>query len=358
MKKNFLLAYVRYLSLVLALTLSPVFAAQAQEKPATAPAQAAGGNCSVCAIVESINNFQERAVAWLDAFKEMYLQHLFEENPSSPATIAANSALTTAQKAVDDTVKELTLPQIQEALTQKEEDQRTRVLSAMPASDQVPEQSAGALAIFKQKNEKPASVEGDTKMDIDTLAGPLYYKDDAEKQKAFDYIQFVTSTVDPLSEINLSELSAAKREKLDSSDAGRKYKRYLRGLVATRSIALNNLYELYAERVQVPGLGELAGMSDGEKNKDASPEQVDHYLATRRVESPEWYEDMAKAAPPTVNRETLAVLAEMNRQLYQLHMDNQKIITLLSVISLQNIQTNKVLDRAKLDAAKKVLSGP
>jgi hypothetical protein len=314
--------------------------------------------CSVCSIVQSINSFQERAIAWLEAFKEMYLKHLFEENPSYPATMVANSAMTTANKAIDSTVKELSQPQIQEALTQKDEDQRTRVLASMPASDQISEQSAKSTSIFGSKNEKPpASAEGDTKLNVDSLVGPDVYKDETEKQRAYDYIQFLTSTIDPVSDINLSELSAAKREKLDNSDAGRKYKRYVRGVVAARSIALDNLFQMYAERVPVPNLGEMAGMSKDNTDKDASPLQVEHYLATRRVESTDWYSDMTKASPATVQRETLAITAEMNRQLFQLHLDNERIITLLSLISLQNIQSNKVLDTSKADGARRVLAG-
>lgn len=307
-------------------------------------------------VVKSLNAFQERAIGWLDSFKEMYVKQLYEENPSYPGTIAANSAVATADKAEDQAVKELTLPQIQEALTQKEEDQRTRILAAMPASDSVPAQSSSTISVFQSK-EAPAASEGDSKFDLSTLIGPLSYSDDTEKQKAFDYIQFLTSIADPVSDINLSSLSPAKLEKLDNSAAGKIWKRYTRGLIASKSIALDNLYHLYAERVKVPDLGELAGMTTDQdkKNVDASPLQVQHYLATRRVDNPEWYNDMTKAAPPTVNREQLATMAEMTRQLYQLHQDNERIITLLSVITLQNIQTNKVLDRSKADAARRVL---
>lgn len=309
-------------------------------------------------VVKAINGFQERAVAWLDAFREMYLQHMFEENPSYPATVAANSAVTNANTAVKNTLLELAIPQVQEALTQKNEDQKTRILSALPASDSLPQATSTTPSLFGgQKQNEPSISEGDSRMDFLALVGPVAYKDETEKQKAYDFIQFLSSIAAPVAEINLSTLPAAKREKLQNSDAGRKYLRYTRGLTSEYSVAMDTLNELYARRLLVPELGEQAGLSKDKKDADASALQVEHYLATRRTENPEWYQDMTKAAPATVQREMLATQAEMNRQLYQLHMDNERIIALLSVIVLQNIQTNKVLDRTKIDAARKVISG-
>ncbi len=54
------------------------------------------------------------------------------------------------------------------------------------------------------------------------------------------------------------------------------------------------------------------------KQKDASPAEIADFAATRRANDPNWYNTMTAAPPATIERETLYVLVELQRQLLQI----------------------------------------
>ncbi len=119
---------------------------------------------------------------------------------------------------------------------------------------------------------------------------------------------------------------------------------------ATQSIALNNLTKMYAERVQQSGLGDQVGMvkltsdappsnvSVGAPVDTASPLQVEEYLAARRVKNGAWYAEMEKAAPASVQREMLYVLAEMRYEMFQQRLMFEQMLATISAAQLQNGQ--------------------
>lgn len=104
----------------------------------------------------------------------------------------------------------------------------------------------------------------------------------------------------------------------------------VRSRIAARSVALNNLYKLYGERKRIKGAGNKAGMDQ----ENASPLEIKKHMADKRAGNPEWYKEMSEASPATVNREMLFVMAEMRQQMFQLHMDNERIISALSVMDI------------------------
>src|SRR5262245_36917813 len=274
-------------------------------------------------VVKEIKSMRQEVINWLSSAKDMYLDYLFEENPSYPATVAAN----TAKSSIQQQVQELAQKEIKNDLTQEKAYQKTTVLANVSASDSSKEaENKGTPPLFGERKKRPAG--SDASLDVNSLLSPVVYDTDETKNAAGRFVQFTSSIVDPLTSINISELTPEQKKALDDSPIGREYRVYLRSLVAERSIAMNNLLEMYAARLPVQNLGKEAGIPDKDK-VNASPLQVQEFKATRRVTNPDWYHAMSKAAPVTVDRETLFVLAEIREQLFRLQQDNEKILLAL-----------------------------
>ena len=134
------------------------------------------------------------------------------------------------------------------------------------------------------------------------------------------------------------------------SEAGQEYRVAKRSVIANRSVALDNLYHVLSERVPQSDLTlRIPGQAI------VSPQALKQYMATRRTNDATWYADMQKAAPATVDREQLFVLAEIEKLLFQLHQDNQRVISTLSMMQLQNVQQAKRLLRVKERKAASVI---
>lgn len=140
------------------------------------------------------------------------------------------------------------------------------------------------------------------------------------------------------------------------SNPGANYLTALGSFIALQSVPIKNLYDMYAKRIIVPNLGKNAGMirlypldendqgAYGQEITDASPHQVDEYMANRRVMNPKWYTDMESAAPSTVQREILYVLAEIRQEMHRQRMDMEKLTANIASLQLQQSQEN---NRAK-----------
>ncbi len=315
------------------------------------PAQAA----TLQDVINVLNNFQEGALDVVEGTIKSYVGLLFEEDPNYPATVAANTSLNDGVRTkTQDEVNEQSVAQLKEALTREDEDKQTIVLSSLPASDNPPpanNSATGAAPVSGGKQDEAKKPSGDANFDVSSLLSSLSYTDEDTKKNAENYIQFITSLADPVSSINMSTLTSEQRRLLQSSNTGRYYVRYIRGVVAARSLAANNLLRMYAERIPQTDLGKLAGM----KEKDASPLEVKTYLATRRADNQTWYQSMAVASDSTVMKETLNILAEIEKQNHEAQMQNERILATLSVMVLQNIQANKTADRNKEAEVGKLL---
>ena len=75
---------------------------------------------------------------------------------------------------------------------------------------------------------------------------------------------------------------------------------------------------------------------NGKVIKDPSAIQVEKYIATHRADSQAWYENMSTASPTTLLREIAFELADIEKQQFQLHMDNERTLATLSAIELQS----------------------
>lgn len=199
---------------------------------------------------------------------------------------------------------------------------------------------------------------GDKALDADTLLGPKAYPLPQQQgqssarqqldleQMALNFIRFVSGQANPLSmppETVLQNAPANLRNEFLVN---------LRAYIAAQSMATSNLYQMLAKRHIYPGLGTKVGLKTPDKRDgnnitpgvaipDASLLQVEDYLAQRRVTSSEWYKEMEKAPPITIERETLYTLAEIQDSLNETRRLNERILATLSVMQLLQLQATR-----------------
>lgn len=154
------------------------------------------------------------------------------------------------------------------------------------------------------------------------------YKDPSQ---AIDYQSFQSK----MSEAKTSKDKASLYIQLMNNPKYQSYQLSARTATAQRSVAVNNFQHMIAERTVVKGLGKSANITDqsGKPVTNASPLQVQKYIATHRVNSPSWFTKVKSASPAAVQRETLVVLAEIEAQNYQAHLDRERMLATLSAQS-------------------------
>lgn len=163
----------------------------------------------------------------------------------------------------------------------------------------------------------------------------------AEALAASRFIQYATKDFKPLTgDVDFSPMKNATPAQLADlvrSDAFQNFQINVRNTVANRSIVDNILNGLVAERKA----NENFSVDNG-KRKNVSPLEVEKYIATRRTNSTQWYKNMATASPATVQRETLFVLAEIEKQNYQAHLDRERLLSAVTAMSIAVGQANQL----------------
>ncbi|PHQ80778.1 MAG: hypothetical protein COB66_04020 [Coxiella sp. (in: Bacteria)] len=108
---------------------------------------------------------------------------------------------------------------------------------------------------------------------------------------------------------------------------------------------MNNFEHIISERTPVKDLGTKAGIPGV---KDASPLQIQEYLATRRVSSPQWFTSVQSASATSVQRQTLIVLAEIEAQNFQAHLDSERMLATMSAQTAMSgsLSANLALSKA------------
>lgn len=161
----------------------------------------------------------------------------------------------------------------------------------------------------------------------------------AEEASAQQFLKYAANSEDSFTKnIHFSDLFSNSQAlfNLKNGKDSATYKRYvfnLRSLLASRSMVTSAINNLIAERTPMQGLGAAAGITTA--NASASPLQVEAYRATHRIEDPTWYTSIANAKPATVEREILVVLAEIEYQNYEAHLDRERIEGELAASALQ-----------------------
>ncbi len=297
-------------------------------------------------VVNSINNVWALVASSVSAAATTYANMVYEDNPSLPATVAGNTTQPTANTVSDNRLKTLSMAQIKQSLTD-ETDVKTQ-LGVIPASDTFVKPSMTARITGPGKALDLTL--GDANLDFQSLISPIAY-DNAGLTRASNFIKYAANLGDPITTIKWSDLNDEQKQKLDSTATGRDYKVYVRSQVAARSVAIDNLLDMLAERTPSKDLGTQAGLSQA----DASALQVKEHIATRRTRDAEWYNNMAKASPATIARETLFVLAEIQNQLYDLHKDNERLLATSSMLQLQGTQLSKFMNHQREQEIKTLL---
>lgn len=175
--------------------------------------------------------------------------------------------------------------------------------------------------------------------DLNSLLQPLAYTTAAQQQDAQNFVRFISGLAQPMDVLNFADLDAAQEKKAMQNAAVRSYLVSLREYGALMSVGLSNLYALYAERMPQPNLAAQADLPTNTPGyPNASPLQVEAFLARQRALNPEWYAKMAVASPATIARQTLYTLAEMRLQQFQEQMDLERLVAILSSVELQQAQ--------------------
>ncbi|MBA2654534.1 MAG: hypothetical protein H0U71_05660 [Gammaproteobacteria bacterium] len=224
-------------------------------------------------------------------------------------------------------------------------------LAAIQASDTVvPSITLGGIPVpfyssSVQSNMQKALIQGNENFNFTSLIGPLSYSDQNSQNIALNFIHFMSGYATPVSTFNLnsfpeSQLSSKQKLDIQNSANYQSFQVQRRQVLAQQSVILNNLYWMYQRRLPISTI--QAG-DTGLGVANPSVAQIENYNATWRASSPTWYTQMSTASETNVQREMLFVLAELQAQVHRLHQDNERMIALMTINQLSNIQASKQL---------------
>jgi len=188
--------------------------------------------------------------------------------------------------------------------------------------------------------------------DINGLLEPVIYNE-VEKAQASRSIDALSGALLPLNTINLvkmvSSLSGDKNTNLKAKLNEKQTQEYLaalRSYIAAQTVALGNLYQLYAERQAIApekinanpalkGVAQILG-------PQLSPLRLENFMATRRILDQDWNLNLIKENPTTLQREQVQLMAENLAETYQTRMTLERLLATMSVLVLdlnQQIRT-------------------
>lgn len=335
-----------------------------------ASAQTAPG-ATLADVVNAINHLHDTVKNSVNDFWKISNALIYEANPNQAATVQANTGTTSSTATVTNTADLTTLATVQQALTVKDESE-LQSLGSMETSNTYYSQASGLNLTGNQNRQKgeieSSAIKGDKTLSVDTLLSPLAYPSfdtkNLNKNPSYNFIRLASGLYDsPGANIakQFNTLNDTQKKEMQTSPDYQKYQAALRAYIAAQSVGTGNLYHMMAERIPQQGLGKEAGMP----NANASALQVQQYLATRRSQNKDWYLQMAKASPVTIQRETLFTLAEIRQQLFDLQLQNQRLLATLSVMQLQGQQMGKTTlqmlgqkVQTQIDTAKGISTTP
>ncbi len=345
---------------------------------ATAPVLVNNNQDGSGGVVQAIEKLAAQVKALAMAGADTVSDAVYQFDQNLPGIVQANTANSKLMASVETAATAQTLSEIHDHLSEfpqqlvppkpdndSNPDTKLQQMTVdIPASDTLylPSQR---VQVFMPSRRPPPS--RDDYFSIDSIIGPVAYTSD-QVLAAQSYIKFITQAYMPMgSSIDFKQLSGMSPKGFENfqriSIVYQTYQASVRSYMALSSISLSNFNSLIAERTVQTGLGASAGLtapsSDGSLQPvaDASPLQVENFVANRRISSVPWYQSMAAASPATVQRETLFVLAEIESQLQQLHMDNERALVSLSALNISNalsIKTTVQTQEQSVNSAIKV----
>lgn len=298
-------------------------------------------------VVRSINQLRVDLIAKIDGVVALYNEYMLRLNPNQIATTKANGAQNFGMNMSTIQAQSQSLGSSKASLVGISNKETLR-LADIPAIDIFINPPIG----FSFKPSTTNIDSGNQMVNIDTLLSPLAYSSfdfkNIKNNPAYNFIQLSGSLYQPVGISLMNQDPKLKPEDIESiqnSEDYRKYRAAIRSYVAAQSVGASNLYQMMAERIPQPGLGTIAGMT----TKDVSLLQLEQYMATRRSQNPNWYAQMTTATPATLQRETLYVLAEIREQMFQLQMQNERLLATLSVMQMQQNAQGAKLNLIQLE---------
>lgn len=333
-----------FIGLILLITFAPV--AQAQ-------------TFDTRAIVEAIERFQAYVESAVNTAFDTVNKLIYEKNPSQPATVVGNTELSNAKNFTTVNTSNISERSAQNVLTNRDQKETQRI-AGIPASDTIIPQQQG----FAFRARAVDVNNGNQALNFDTLIQPTNYSNfDVQnliRNPQYNFVQLAGGLFQPITSISLQnanpKLTEEQMQEIQATPDYQRLQAAVRSYVAAQSVGASNLYQLMMERIPQKGLGTQAGVTDKNGNPiaDASELQVQQYLATRRSQNRAWYDQMATASPTTVQRETLFVLAEIREQLFQMQLQNERLLATLSVMQMQQnnqaSRLNMIQSEQKVDA--------
>ena len=216
--------------------------------------------------------------------------------------------------------------------------------------------SAGLSNCLLEKQTPPFA-----NVDLNSLVGPLIYKNGQEKTAA-NFINAAIGASYPLTPTDLNRIATRKKVavnvlgKTDPDVA--KYLVAIRSYATLQSVALSNLYQLYAERmpskVDESTNKELFDALNAIKMPNASQLQVENYMATRRITDPQWVASLTKDTPAALLRQIVILMAENLAESYNNRLTSERLLATMSILDLSQAATirSTVLDKVVQDIAK------
>ncbi len=172
--------------------------------------------------------------------------------------------------------------------------------------------------------------------------------------QADTFIRYVSGSLLPLAKPTQAEIKTVtdtvKTGSLDENKAAvaqvNAYITMLRTYAAQASVGSSNLYYLMGKRLPTKTLDDDNG-DDAQKTSQAAEE---FKLATSRLfpkgdngKESNWMAQIKTASPADVQRQMAILLAEMNYQLYQNRMNQERMLMVLSVMQLQSLGSSRSL---------------
>lgn len=170
-------------------------------------------------------------------------------------------------------------------------------------------------------------------------------------QQAKNYMTYLTDNYEPIvSGLNLNKLNNNKdyiKQLNDNSDYIN-FKNHTRSMIAAQSLSLDNYNHILQERMEQPGLGSKLNMVDlndpsQPKIANASTLQAEQYAIDSKLKNPAWYKQLATESATAVQKQQLIALLNIQRQLEQQHIDNERMIATQSAIALNLTTMQKML---------------
>lgn len=185
-------------------------------------------------------------------------------------------------------------------------------------------------------------------IDINSLLQPISYND-TEAAAAKNVINALSGSLMPINTINFNQLvanlSGDKENNLKYELQKKQTQTYLaslRSYLATQTMALSNLYQLYAERQPIdpskadPAVRSSLATLSGQTSGPISLLKLENIMTTRRILDKNWYKnDLINENPATLQRQQVELLAENLSESYQIRMTLERLLATMSILVLE-----------------------